>query len=99
MTIVKLECTATKCSAGSDGSRWTTPDLPPDTALRLLDLHRQDCHGASASSAVSGGGEGGVKKNDHLMDLGGSGTVGLADKTDRNKLKPGCESEPGRIKG
>ena len=61
MTIVKLECTATKCSAGSDGSRWTTPDLPPDTALRLLDLHRQDCHGASASSAVSGGGEGGVK--------------------------------------
>ena len=54
MTTVQLECTATDCNAGSDGSEWKTPKLPPDAALRLLDLHRQDRHGAAAPTAAAG---------------------------------------------
>ena len=79
MTTVKLECTATDCNAGSDGSKWATPDLPPDAALRLLDLHRQDCHGAAAPTAVVGGGEGGAKNK--LVKL------------DRPKLNENCSQQ------
>ena len=79
MTTVKLDCTATDCNAGSDGSKWATPDLPPDAALRLLDVHRQDCHGAAAPTAVVGGGEGGAKNK--LVKL------------DRPKLNENCSQQ------
>ena len=81
MTSVQLECTNADCKAGPQGTKWKTSLLPPDTALQLLVLHRQDQHGATVPvpNAVSGGGEGGAKSR--LVKL------------DRPKLTENCSQQ------
>ena len=54
---ISLECTAETCDAGPGKVRWKTPNLPVDAALRLLDRHRTDQHGAS-DNVGGGGGDG-----------------------------------------
>ena len=78
MTTVQLECTATDCKAGPGGAKWKTSALPPDTALQLLVLHRQDQHGVAVPTVVNDG-EGGAR--------------GKLVKLDRPKLAENCSQQ------
>ena len=49
---VVLDCTVEKCEAGPNKVKWRTPKLPVDAALRLLDRHRTDHHGATDNGGI-----------------------------------------------
>ena len=78
MTTVQLECTVTGCKSGPGSAKWKTSALPPDTALQLLVLHRQDQHGVAVPTVVNDG-EGGAK--------------GKLVKLDRPKLTENCSQQ------
>ena len=75
---VVLDCTVEKCEAGPNKVKWRTPKLPVDAALRLLDRHRTDHHGATDNGGV-GSVEGGSK--------------GRLPKIERPKLMENCTQQ------
>ena len=67
-----------KCEAGPNKVKWRTPKLPVDAALRLLDRHCIDHHGATDNGGV-GSVEGGSK--------------GRLPKIERPKLMENCSQQ------
>ena len=52
---LSLLCTAQECTAGEEGSRWKTQELPEDLALQTLDRHLLG-HGLHVPGNVQGDG-------------------------------------------
>ena len=52
---VQLEYTVPACGHGDGGTKWKTPALSEDNALKLLDRHEADAHGQRDGGAAAGG--------------------------------------------